>query len=422
MRRYEKRGIEAAAGLLALILGAVLAGPAAAATVGFNGKALVGAINTSNAKVLDRGSAGTDPESAFIGAGKFRLRAEIATEDGLSKMVYGFETGSNNFGDKWDFSGDSQDFENRFAYIQAAVPGSDGAVFGRAGLQRTGINHWLWTETAAGVTFHGAGRVNWEGGWYRGNEDDIAAANDDTDLFYAKADFSPALDVKLGGFGVYALDFGGKGSAEKDADQYWLGVTGGVKGPVFVSGDLMYQGGDAGPGGSLDVSAYLANLEVGARLGDARKVFFHALYVSGDDDAADSDQGEFRGIDADVRVGQIFFKDSHSASLDRFVADQPYKLANGLINLAVEAQVQIDPKNSLRAAGRYLASAEDVAVGGGSEDALGYEVDLWYAHQMNDNLVLKLEGAYLFSDDLTQALFADEDDLYLVCAGAVFQF
>jgi hypothetical protein len=410
------------AGLLGILFLLTSAGLAAAATVAFHGKAMTGVINTSNAKVLERGAAGTAPESSTIGVGKFRLRAEVGTDDGLAKMVYGFETGANNFGDQWDYSGDSQDFENRFAYIQSALPGVSDRVYGRAGIQKTAINHWLWTETAAGVTLHGKGGVSWQAGWYRGNEDDIADANDDTDLFVAKAGFRPGADLKLGGFGVYAMDFGGKSSAEKDADQYWLGLTGEMDGPVFASGDLIYQGGEAGPGGDVDVSAYLASLTVGARLSDAQRISFNALYVSGDDDGADSDQEEFRGIDADVKVGQIFFKDSLSASLDRFVADQPYKLANGLINLAVEGEIQVDAKSKLRVAGRYLASAEDVAVDGGSEDSLGYELDLWYAYKMNDNLSFRLEGAYLFSGDLTEALFADEDDLYLLCAGAVFQF
>lgn len=406
--------------LLALFLAAATLSAAAAATVEFHGKALTGVLNSSNAGLLG----GSDPASATIGVGKFRLRSEIGTDDGLAKAVYGFETGANNFGDQWGYSGDSEDFENRFAYIQSAVPGMGDKLSGRAGLQKTGINHWVWTETAAGVTLHGNGPVTWQTGWYRGVEDDIADANDDTDLFVARADFWPASHLKIGGFGVYALDYGGKSGAEKDADQYWAGVTGAVTGPVFTTGDLIYQGGDTGVGGSGDVSAYLANLTVGFKMGEDRKLSFNALYVSGDDDSADNDQEDFRGIDADVRIGQIFFKDSLSASLDRFVADQPYKLANGLVNFSLEGEMKIiNPKNSLRAAGRYLASAEDVTLSNGrSEDALGYELDLWYAYDMNENLTFKIEGAYLFSGKLAESLFADTDDLYRLAAGAVFQF
>lgn len=395
---------------------------ASAAEVGFYGKALMGMINTSNAKLLERGRPGTAPESATVASGKVRLRIDVGTDDGLSELVYGFETGANNFGDEWDYSGDSQDFENRFAYIQSAIPAMGDGVYGRAGLQKTRINHWVWTETAAGLTLHGEGHVNWQSGWYRGVEDDIADDNDDTDLFLAKVDLSPNSNFRFGGFGIYALDFGGKEEAVSEADHYWMGLTAEVGGPVFAAGDLIYLGGEAGPGGSEDVSAYLASVTMGFMVGDARQISVNALYVSGDDDEDDADREEFRGIDADVEIGQIFFKDSLAASLDRFVADQPYKLANGLINLAVEGQVQIDPWNKLRAAARYLASAENMATAEGSEDNLGYEFDLWYAHEFNDNLSFRLEGAYLVSGDLTKALFEDEDDLYVLSAGAVFAF
>ena len=420
-------------GIFACVLTIGLAASAAAVTVDFHGKALTGMINTSNAKMLDRAKADVDADSATIGVGKFRLRAEVGTDDGLAKMVYGFETGATDFGSgDWDYSGDSQDFENRFAYIQSALPGVSEAIYGRAGLQKTGINQWVWTETAAGVTLHGEGKVNWQTGWFRGLEDDtdeydyISDANDDTDIFVAKADFRPITDVKVGGFGIYALDFQEKGAVQQDADQFWLGLTGEVGGPVFASGDLIYQGGDTGVDGDDDVSAYLANLTMGFKLNDAQKLSFNALYVSGDDDRGDNDQEAFQSIDADVKVGQIFFKDSLAASLDRFVDDMfgstmPDGLRdNGLINLALEGEMQLDEKNNLRAAARYLQTAEDDPFV--DEDELGYELDLWYTYKMNKNLAFKVEGAYLFPGDLAEEIFADDDDVYLATLGAVFQF
>ncbi|MFW6284098.1 MAG: hypothetical protein ACOC1H_01765, partial [Desulfosalsimonas sp.] len=157
---------------------------------------------------------------------------------------------------------------------------------------------------------------------------------------------------------------------------------------------------------------------------DNAKVSVHGLYVTGDDDANDGDQDAFQSIDADVKVGQIFFKDSLSASLDRFVDDmfgqtQYDGLANkGLMTLAVDGEIQLDAKNSLRGAVRYLETAEKSLAG---EDELGYEFDLWYAYKYNDNLTLKLEGAYLFSGDLAEEMF-DDDDVYQVGAGMVFAF
>ncbi len=434
-----KKGI--LAGILAGVLSVCMALPAAAVTVDFHGKALMGGLGASDARVLG----GDDTDSAFVGAGKMRFRAEVGTDDGRAKMVYGFETGANNFGgSEWDYSGDSTDFENRFAYIQSTLPGMSDNIYARAGLQKTGVNQWLWTETAAGLTLHGKGNVNWAAGWFRGSEDGFDDDNpdniEDSDLFVVKGDFSPASGVALGGFGVYAMDFGGRRDADTDgdgtddpaieqgADQYWLGLTGALDGAVFASGDLIYQGGDAGPESQdLDVSAYLANATVGMNVNDSSKVSFNALYVSGDDDDNDGDQEAFQSIDADVDVGQIFFKDSLAASLDRYVdyqfgEYQSYdEMRNrGLINLALEGEMQVDAKNNLRGAVRYLATAEDDPLSGESD--LGYEFDLWYSYKMNKNLTLKLEGAYLISGDLAETMFEDDDNVYQFGAGAVFAF
>jgi hypothetical protein len=285
----------------------------------------------------------------------------------------------------------------------------------------------VWTETAAGVTLHGKGGVNWTAGWFRGleegwGEDDAI----ETDLYVVKADFKPGDAMTFGGFGLYAMDFGDKKTIQKDADQYWLGFTGKMDGPVFANFDLIYQGGDAGLDGDMDVSAYLANLTVGAQVADNIKMSVNGLYVSGDDDPADDDLEAFQSIDADVKVGQIFFKDGFAGDLDRFVDDQfgstmPVGLRNnGLVNLAVECDMKIDDKNSLRAAVRYLTTAEDCPVL--QEDELGYELDLWYAYKFNKNLKLKLEAAYLFVGDLAEKMFEDDDDVYQVAAGMEFAF
>ncbi|MCF8028696.1 MAG: hypothetical protein K9K81_10060 [Desulfobacteraceae bacterium] len=413
--------------------------PAAALTVDFHGKALTGVMSSSDSQILG----GDSNDSTTFAAGKFRFRAEVGTDDGRAKMVYGFETGANNFGsDEWGYSGDSVDFENRFAYVQLNLPGMNDQVMGRAGLQKSGVNQWVWTETAAGVTLHGTGGVNWSAGWFRGleegfGEDDAA----ETDFYMVKGDFKPGENITVGGFALYGENFERKNdyyendvlqqpALREGSDQYWVGLTGKIDGPIFASGDLIYQGGDIGEIGDtgrdadLDVSAWLANLIVGARVSDNAKVSVQGLYVSGDDDDTDGDMDAFQSVDADVKVGQIFFKDSLSASLDRFVDDQfgytmPAPLRNkGLMTFAVDGEIQLDAKNSLRGAVRYLETAEKSLAG---EDELGYEFDLWYAYKYNDNLTLKLEGAYLISGDLAEEMF-DDDDVYQVAAGMVFAF
>jgi len=67
----------------------------------------------------------------------------------------------------------------------------------------------------------------------------------------------------------------------------------------------------------------------------------------------------------------------------------------------VDGAIQLDAKNSLRGAVRYLETAEADISG---EDELGTEPDIWYAYKYNRNLTLKLEGAYLFSGDLAEVI------------------
>src|SRR6056297_1771239 len=410
--------------------------PLSAVTVDFHGKALIGVLSSSNSYLMG----GEDDDSTIFGAGKFRLRAEVGSDDGRAKMVYGFETGANNFGgEDWGYSGDSEDFENRFAYIQLNLPGCKDKILGRGGLQKTRVNQWLWTETAAGITLHGKGGVNWSAGWFRGLEEEWGKdddANDETDLYVIKAGFKPTDNITVSGFGVYADGFGAKSDVdalgwqaiEEGADQYWCGLTGKIDGPLFATADLIYQGGDGGIDGDLDVSAYLANLSLGFKVRDNVQVLVNGLYVSGDDDPHDKDLEAFQSIDADVKVDQIFFKDGLAGSLDRFVDDQfgvtmPDGLRNnGLATCALEGAIQLDAKNSLRTSVRYLETAEKDTLYYPGEDELGTEASLWYSYKYNQNLTLKLEGAYLFPGDLAEKMFEDDDNVYQAVAGMVFAF
>ena len=410
-------------------------GSAAAVTVDFHGKGMIGVFGSSNSYLLG----GKDDDSTTYGTGKFRFRAEIGTDDGRAKMVYGFETGNNHFGgEDWGYSGDSEDFENRFAYIQLKLPGFNDQILGRGGLQKTGVNPWLWTETAAGLTLHGNGRVKWSTGWFRGLEENWGEdddVNNDTDLYMVKGNFKPKDNLAVGGFGVYATDFGAKSDVggyweayESGADQYWIGLTGKLDGPVFADADLIYQGGDGGNNGELDISAYLTNLNVGMHVTDRFKVSVKGLYVSGDDDPKDGDLDAFQSIDADVDVGQIFYKDGLAGGLDQFVDDMfgvtsPRGLKNnGLATVALEGKMQLDAQNSLRGAVRYLQTAEEDDRYYPGKDELGTEADLWYNYKYNKNLSLKLEGACLFPGDLAEKMFEDDDVAYQTVAGMVFAF
>jgi predicted porin len=99
----------------------------------------------------------------------------------------------------------------------------------------------------------------------------------------------------------------------------------------------------------------------------------------------------------------------------------------GLINYAIQSEYQINGKNNLRAAVRYLMTAEDLELKPNeSDDDLGFEFDLWYTYKLNKHVELKIDGAYLIAGDGADHLAAsdnyDGDDMYKLATGIKISF
>lgn len=381
----------------------------------------------------------SENDDALFGLTKARLRFEGTTDDGLAKIVYGLEVGTINWGDtnadkKFGLSGDGVNQETRFAYAEVVMPVIGGKI--RAGLQPTKINHWVWTETAAGLTYHSDfGGWKTMAGWYRGEDQETTSnIEGDNDYFVIKADNKLTPNTTLGFFGIYTdLDKDETTLGDEyDGEYYYLGLTGKYnKGKLFGDFDFIYQGGDidfdAPAIDDLDRSAWLGNLTVGFKVSDNFKISGNILYVSGDDDPNDDDAENFDAIDVDVFIGTIFFKDSVMADCDRFISDAPYIMDKGLINYAIQGEYQINAKNHLRAAVRYLMTAEDLEFKPNeSDDDLGYEFDLWYTYKLNKHVQLKIDAAYLAAGDgadhLAKSDNYDSDDIYKLAAGIKISF
>ncbi len=449
--------------MLAAILSLAIAGTAHAFSFDFHGKMWqtvgvtdnYGAMAPSqksgptdyfsyNGSLNTKGMKGTmydvmsDNDNAIFGLTKARLRFEGATDDGLAKIVYGLEVGTINWGDtdadkKFGLSGDGVNQETRFAYAEVVMPVIGGKI--RAGLQPTKINHWVWTETAAGLTYHSTfGGWKTMAGWYRG-EDKNTTSNieGDNDYFVIKTDNKLTKSTTLGFFGIYTDLDKDKTSLddEYDGDYYYLGLTGKYNKRIFGNFDFIYQGGDIDFDDTaikdLDRSAWLGNLTVGFKVSDNFKISGNILYVSGDDNPNDSDAENFDAIDVDVFIGTIIFKDTIMADCDRFISDAPYIMDKGLINYAIQSEYQINAKNHLRAAVRYLMTAEDLELKPNEkDDDLGYEFDLWYTYKLNKHVQLKIDAAYLAAGDGADHLAAsdnyDSDDIYKLAAGFKIKF
>ena len=374
-------------------------------------------------------------DSTIFGLTKARLRFEGKTDDGLAKMVYGLEVGTYDWGDtknKFGLSGDGVTQETRFAYAEVAVPGIGGKL--RAGLQPTKINDWVWSETAAGLTYHyQLDSLKTMAGWYRGDNDNSTGTGDD-DYVVLKMDNKFSDTYTMGLFGVYANLKDNETAAKDiyDSNVYWMGVNGKCgRDAVFASFDAIYQGGEMdfeNPAlDDIDRSAWLADVTVGVNVNDKFTLSGNVLYVSGDDDASDTDAANFDSIDVDAQVGIIFFKDTILADCDRTISDAPYIMDKGLINYAIQGEYQINEKNDLRMAVRYLTTAEDLTLKPGARDSdLGYEFDLWYTYKLNKYVELKCDAAYLVAGDAADHLAAADnyegDDLYKVGAGMALKF
>jgi len=389
--------------------------------------------------------------STSFGLTKARLRFEATTDDGLAKFVYGLEVGTINWGDddkKFGLSGDGVNQETRFVYLQLALPQLGDNQLIRAGLQPTKINHWVWTETAAGLTWHGKNdNAKWMTGWYRGDED-LANGNGDNNNYYvAKIEGEILSDLTLGFFAVWA-DLGNNeikayswesdlstktDERDYDAQYYYLGTTGNFdNGNFFGNSDFIYQGGDiefknntALPSPrDLDREAWMGNLTLGYKFNNKFKLYSNILYVSGDDDPNDNKAENFDSIDVDVKVGIIFFKDSLLASCDRYISDAPYLQDKGLINYALTGEYKIDEKHHIRGAVRYLQTAKDLERRNEKEGDLGTEFDIWYTYKYNKYVKIKAECGYLLAGNGADLLTASDDggDVIKIAAGVHFKF
>jgi hypothetical protein len=445
--------------MLAVILSLAIAGTAFAFSFDFHGKMwqVVGVTDSYEAMKGPQKSGPTDyfsyngdlndkgiksgmynvmseNDDAIFGLTKARLRFEGTTDDGLAKVVYGLEVGTNNWGDDdFDLSGDPDNQETRFAYAEVVMPVIGGKI--RAGLQPTKINHWVWTETAPGLTYHcDFGAWKTMAGWYRGEDSTTANIEGDNDYFVIKADNKLTPNTTMGFFGIYTdLDKDETSLGDEyDGEYYYLGLTGKYKkGKLFGDFDFIYQGGDIDFNDTviddLDRSAWLGNLTVGFKVSDNFKISGNILYVSGDDNPNDDDAENFDAIDVDVKIGTIFFKDSIMSDCDRFISDAPYIMDKGLINYAIQGEYQVNAKNHLKTAVRYLMTAEDLELKPNeSDDDLGYEFDLWYTYKLNKHVDLKIDAAYLIAGDGADHLAAsdnyDSDDLYKLAAGIKISF
>jgi len=372
-----------------------------------------------------------------FGFTKAQLQFEAETEDNLAKFVYALEVGTVNWGNAekgFSLSGDGKTQETRFAYAQIAADKDNINHIIRAGLQPTKISNWVWSETAAGLTYHGkTTKCSWMAGWYKGDDDEKSNAKDNNYLVL-KTNGELAPNVNIGFFAIY--EDAGSETAESenytqshtyDRINYYIGLSAQLNPkPFFANLEFVYQGGDidfiSDDIEDLDRGAFLINLDAGIKVNKQLTLSFNTLYVSGDDNPNDKDADNFDAIDVDVKVGMILFKDSFISKCDHFVSDAPYLLDKGLIHHALMANYKLDKKHSFFTALRYLATSKDV---GDDENSIGTELDFKYAYKLNKFVNLRFEAACLVpggAADLMSHDGKEADTIFNIGTGIQFKF
>ncbi|WP_157627828.1 hypothetical protein [Thermodesulfatator autotrophicus] len=380
----------------------------------------------------------TDELSGWYGLTKARFRAEVMTDDGLAKLVWGQEVGTVGWGDGgngFSYSGDGRNVETRFVYTQFKLEPFGLPGYVRVGLQPTKINTWVWTETAPGLTYHYKDDcLKLMAGFYRVEADNNALL-DGSEAWVLKADYKVDDKTTLGGFFIYHdmqdNGFTVAGNPASPSD-YYIGFTGSTTiDPVMLAWDLIYLGGETKIENMDDVdrSAWFARLTAGFQVNEQFKVTGTVAYASGDDDINDEDADNFLSIDVDVPIGIAFFKDSMLADCDMFFSEAPYFAHYGYTGFILDGTYQIDDKSKIRGAFIWHRTAEDVEwtdnSGNSHKDKdMGYEFAFWYDYQYNKNVSLRVEGTYLIAGDALNGLAndGDADDFYYVGTGVKFKF
>ncbi len=366
-----------------------------------------------------------DDNSAFWGDIKYRLWAELGTNDGKVKGVYNIELGALRFGDNnykkgggGIYSGDGTNIETRFAYTEFQLPFVQNKARVRIGLIPFSVNRYVWMETVMGAELAGeGGGVDYTLAWGRGYEvfptDTQKDAFQDADAVLLRGNVKPIKGLKVGGFILYQrmdgfalgtdtrTDETGyeiKNFGKDKYDIYTLGTDGNYTTPTsfgsaFLNWDLIYQGGKIDLPGNKDVSAYFLHADLGVNI-DRLRLTYTTWYASGDDDPKDGTKHNFISTDVDITDSIALFEGGYTD--DNFFTEAPYIADKGLYLNKLGADYKATDKTSVGVALLYLQTAKNLA--NGSKD-LGPEIDAYVTHMLYPNLELSLNAGYLFSDD-----------------------
>jgi hypothetical protein len=417
-----------------------------------------------------------DADDAW-GEVKYRLWAEMASDNKNVKGVYAIEVGGLEFGQKESvgkskgggYSGDGVNVETRWAYLDMQIPGVSDKMRLKTGLQPFNLNKYFWKETIMGVNLDGkAGSVGYLVGWERPYRVDAKHGNSDVsdvDAFVGKLSFDLADKSKIGLFAsyisndsaaIYDEETGARTWAKLDANKweikklkdtvdlgiYTMGMTGKFNiNTIFVGGDLIYQGGSientqyidqdgvTSSAHDYDVSSFFARVEAGAKIG-ATKITGMYWYASGDDDPTDDEVNAYLATDVDMGASMVIME-GHPTSDDYFT-ERPYILDKGMHLLKLSVDSKVSDQTTIGGALLYMMTAEDITYTNDagqrfSDDGIGTEIDMYVKYKLYPDVTLSFNAGYLLTDDAMDYFEQDldgsaDEDIYTIGARLRYKF
>ncbi|MBQ4492645.1 MAG: hypothetical protein II967_05060 [Deltaproteobacteria bacterium] len=364
---------------------------------------------------------------------------EVDTIAGQSKS-----TGTRN-GPGGSFEGDATNIEIWLAYLDFELP-FDPATRVYMGLQDTEMNPLVFCDTAMGVRLvRGFGDVDVSLAWFR-NDGDYSYKSSNTrgyggpgkdfydDLYALDVTWNIADNNKLGFF-VYFMDAGedfGESVQSNDTipymwwsddttRTYWVGLSGAFEQGAFFGGfNGIYQGGKVSGDTDKDISAWLANLELGVKFLERAYAKIGYLYMSGDKGTGDINN--FFGIDIDATVtGSVALLENldwegafYGPNIGQYGAQHVY------VNLGYEFNDQTEGRIGFV----WFNSDKKVETSYGNSRSVGYEFDAQIDHKLTKNLTWSLAGGYMIAGDAWENLAADGDgsDLWRIETRLRFKF
>jgi hypothetical protein len=384
-----------------------------------------------------------DGQSDHWGGAKYRMWTTASTNDGAVKGVYAIEMGNLRYGQGGSvgrstgggFSGDGVNIETRWAYTDLQLPFAESKSRLSLGLQPTGVNYYLWNETAMGVQWYGSMEMfDYRLAWTRGLERQRTATSggNAVDSFWAKGGMKPLDGMKLNAFVLFTHSNGATASgaitdegyqvkrfASSDVDiNIWnIGLDGSYKtdagdGNLFFKWDAIYQTGDIDDTTfastnqtvtavqDMDLSAYFLHADAGYAWDDF-KITGTFWLASGDDDGADDDLEGFLTYDVDIFTGSTVLMESYDD--DNYFTERQHLLDKGMIMAKVAFDWNASDKLKVGTAVAYMLTAEDIeytsSKGNEKEDEIGTEIMGYLSYKLYQNVEFAINAGYLIAGD-----------------------